>query len=241
MAFNEKDIASAFERIAKGEEGSDTRADLELYLLDKLVANGTDAVVQILNRIPTMGFSSVESDASSLYSRYQSSDEYGPITVDICELEDLTSINISRAEDDAVGAEQYPWHEWFYNLWMSIQKYSDKSEIERLSDAERSTYYIALLEAQVMNGGIGQYLTNTDGQFIDETIDCLNGVGALRTADIVEKAKLLREKGESYDEIWETKKEQLEKLDEDFLAIAEDFGKLVASKYCDDAALWGLE
>ena len=235
MAFNEKEAAGAFERIAKGEEGPETRTDLELYLLDELVANGTDAVVQILHKIPTMGFSFVESDASSSNSRYQSSDEYGPITVNIFEFEDLTSINISRAQDDAVGAEQYPWHEWFYNVWMSIQKLSDKSEIERLSDAERTTYYIALLEAQVMNGGLGQYLSNTDGQFIDETIDCLQVVGALRTADIVAKAKLLREKGESYDEIWVTKKKELERLDEDFLAIAEDLGKLVANKYCDDA------
>lgn len=235
MALNKKEVASVFERIAKGEEGPDTRADLELYLLDELVANGTDAVVQILQKIPAMSFSSVESDASPANSRYQSSDEYGPITVDIFELEDLTSINISWARDYASGAEQYPWHEWFYSVWMSIQKLSDKSEIERLSDAERTTYYIALLEAQVMNGGLGQYLTNTDGQFIDETIDCLRVVGALRTADIVEKAKRLRAKGETYDEIWETKTKQLEKLDEDFLAVAEDLGKLVANKYCDDA------
>jgi hypothetical protein len=236
MAINEKKVASAFERIGKGEEGPETRTDLELYLLDELVANGTDAVVQILRKISTMGFSFVESDASSSNSRYQSSDEYGPITVDIFELEELTSINISRAHDETVGAEQYPWHEWFYNLWMSIQKLSDKSEIERLNDAERTTYYIALLEDQVMNGGLGQYLTNTDGQFIDETIDCLKVVGALKTADIVKKAKLLREKGESYDEIWETKKKQLERLDKDFMEIAEDLGKLVANKYCDDAS-----
>lgn len=235
MTFNEKEVASAFERIAKGKEGPDARTNLELYLLDELIANGTDAVVQILQNIPTMGFSLVESNASSPNSRFQSGDEYGPIAVDIFELEDLTSINISRAQDDAGKSDQYPWHEWFYSLWMSVQKLSDKSEIERLSDAERTTYYIALLEAQVMNGGLGQYLTNTDGQFIDETIDCLTVIGALRTADIVEKAKLLREKGASYDEIWETKARQLERLDEDFLAIAEDLGKLVANKYCDDA------
>jgi len=82
-----------------------------------------------------------------------------------------------------IGQEQYPWHEWFYSVWMSIQELSDKIEIERLSDAKRTTYYIALLEAQVMNGGLGQYLANTGGQFIDETIDCLKVVGALRTAD----------------------------------------------------------
>ena len=64
MAFNEKEAAGAFERIAKGEEGPETRTDLELYLLDELVANGTDAVVQILHKIPTMGFSFVESDDS---------------------------------------------------------------------------------------------------------------------------------------------------------------------------------
>jgi len=46
MAFNDKEVASTFESIAKGEEGPDTRTDLELYLLDELVANGTDAVVQ---------------------------------------------------------------------------------------------------------------------------------------------------------------------------------------------------
>ena len=235
MTLNEKEVASAFECIAKGEEGLDTRADLELYLLDELVANGTDAVAQILLKIPGMGFLLVEADASSPISRYQSSDAYGPIAVNVYELEDLRSISISRAQDDASGAQQYPWHEWFYSLWMSIQKLSDKSEIESLSDAERTTYYIALLEAEVMNGGLGQYLTNTDGQFIDETIDCLKVVGALRTADLVEKAKLLREKGETYDEIWETKTKQLERLDEDFLAIAEDLGKLVANKYCDDA------
>jgi hypothetical protein len=234
MTLNEKEVASTFACIAKGEEGPDTRADLELYLLDELVANGTDAVVQILLNIPTKGFSGIESDVSSPMSTYQSSDEYGPIVVDVHELEDMTSINISRAQDEVSGAQQYPWHEWFYSLWMSIQKLSDKSEIERLSDAERATYYIALLEAEVMNGGLGQYLTNTDGQFIDETIDCLKVVGALKTAEIVEKAKLLREKDETYDEIWETKTKQLERLDEDFLAIAEDLGKLVANKYCDD-------
>ena len=60
-------------------------------------------------------------------------------------------------------------------------------------------------------------------------------VGALRISDIVERAKGLREKGETYDEIWKTKTKQLERLDEEFLAIAEDLGKLVANKYCDDA------
>ena len=235
MALNEKEVASAFERIAKGEEGPDTRADLELYLLDELVANGADAVVQILQKIPTMGFALVESDVSPPNSRYQSSDEYGLVAVDICELEDLASINISRAQEDDGGPEQYPWHEWFYSVWASIQDLSDKTEIERLSDAERAVYYIALFEAQVMNGGLGQYLANTGGQFIDETIDCLTVVGASRTAAIVQKAKGLREKGETYDEIWETKTEQLERLDEELLAIAEDLGKLAADKYCDDA------
>ena len=116
-------------------------------------------------------------------SRYQSSDEHGSVAVDIFELEGLASINISRLQEVKIGQEQYPWHEWFYSVWMSIQELSDKIEIERLSDAKRTTYYIALLEAQVMNGGLGQYLANTGGQFIDETIDCLKVVGALRTAD----------------------------------------------------------
>ncbi|MBT8067772.1 MAG: DMP19 family protein [Gammaproteobacteria bacterium] len=234
MALNEKEVASAFERVAKGEEGPNTRADLELYLLDELIANGADAVAQILQEIPAMAFSLVESDVTPPNSRYQSSDEYGPIAVDICELEDLASINISRMQEDESGPEQYPWHEWFYSVWMSIQTLSDKTEIERLSDAERTVYYIALFEAEVMNGGLGQYLANTDGQFIDETIDCLKVVGALRTADILQKARHLRENGETYDDTWETKKKQLEKLDEEFLAIAEDLGKLVANKYCDD-------
>lgn len=233
MAYNEKNVASVFECIAKGDEGPDTRTDLELYLLDELVANGTDAVAKILLKIPTMGFALVESDASSSNSRYQSSDEYGPIAVDVYELDDLTSINISRAQDDVGGAKQHPWHEWFYSVWMSVQMLSDKSEIERLGDTERTTFYIALLEAQVMNGGLGQYLTNTDGQFIDETIDCLKAAGGLGTAELVESAKRLREKGQTYDEIWETKSEQLERLDERFLAIAEDLGKLVADKYCE--------
>lgn len=235
MALNEKEVASAFECIAKGEEGPPTRADLELYLLDELVANGADAVVQILQKIPAMGFSLVESDVPPPNSRYQSSDKHGSVAVDIFESKNLASINISRVQEDESGPEQYPWHEWFYSVWMSIQELSDKSEIERLSDAERTTYYIALFEAQVMNGGLGQYLANTGGQFIDETIDCLKVVGASRTAGIVQKAKRLREEGETYDEIWETKTKQLEELDEEFLAIAEDLGKLVANKYCDDA------
>ena len=231
MAYNEKNVSSTFECIAKGQEGPDTRTDLELYLLDELVANGTDAVAKILLKIPIMNFALVESNASSSNSRYQSSDAYGPIAVDVYEFEDLTSINISRAQDGIGGPEQHPWHEWFYSVWMSVQMLSDKSEIERLGDAERTTYYIALLEAQVMNGGLGQYLANTDGQFIDETIDCLKAVGAQGTAELVKSAKRLRKKGETYDEIWETKSEQLERLDEKFLAVAEDLGKLVADKY----------
>lgn len=57
-----------------------------------------------------------------------------------------------------------------------------------LSDKERITYLIEILDSQVFNGGFDQYFVNGYGQFVKETIQAFNMIKAYELAKITEIA-----------------------------------------------------
>ncbi|MBL8298288.1 MAG: DMP19 family protein [Rhodanobacteraceae bacterium] len=106
----------------------------------------------------------------------------------------------------------------------------------RLPPATRVAYCIHRLEAEVNNGGLYQFFSNSTGQYVRETIQALIDIGAPKTGDLLARAAeicfpggypsdasqyqtLLAEYGEVA--------ELVEPLDVKFLAYEEPLSKLV--------------
>jgi hypothetical protein len=60
--------------------------------------------------------------------------------------------------------------------------------INHLNDQQKNFYYNQNLEREVNNGGFNQYFFNSSGNFAHETIASLNAIGALKTADLLQRA-----------------------------------------------------
>ena len=231
MSYDAETIARTFELISERTASPQAYADLEHYLIAELTARGADATIQMLQGLPKVKFASVEAGVSSPFSKLVAKFGDRRIVVSIFESDDMVSVDIALEPDSQPEVVTDARHDWFYSSWENLLHISADSEVRRLGDAERSVYFVALLEAEVMNGGLGQYLTNTEGEFVDETIACLNSVGAATTGKILAKAKRLKGSRESYPEIWETKAKGLEQLDDEFMAGEDDLAGLVADKF----------
>jgi hypothetical protein len=62
------------------------------------------------------------------------------------------------------------WFEWHFH---------------RLNEAERNFFCVAVLDAEVCNGGFDQYYFNSPADVVREVIDALRAIGATETAEIV--------------------------------------------------------
>lgn len=102
-----------------------------------------------------------------------------------------------------------------------------------LSEAERVFVCIWQLEAEVNNGGFGQYYTNSAGDLAAEAPGALDAIGARRTAGIVRAANAilptdaLRDRGAREDAIAALSKDAFEDLDNRFLAYEDNLSSLL--------------
>ena len=64
--------------------------------------------------------------------------------------------------------------------------YGDKMDL--LTDPQKNFFYNQNLEREINNGGFNQFYFNSTGDFAHETIKSLKSIGAIKTAEIVEKA-----------------------------------------------------
>ena len=151
------------------------------------------------------------------------------IRVTVYAAEDLTSISLDVEDLGRHVASLDPAQAWFYETWESLLAITDPAVVWRLDEAACAVYLVGLFEAEVMNGGIGQYLANTDGVFLDSTIEHLQLIGAIRSAEILSEAALLGGDERDWDQVWERHAEQLRTLDDRFLAAGEDLAGLTAS------------
>jgi hypothetical protein len=67
-----------------------------------------------------------------------------------------------------------------------------------------------------MNGGLGQYLTNTEGVHLSETVACLERIGANKTRELLMAAAKLGSQAESYIAAWDDEPEAFSRLDDKF-------------------------
>ncbi len=118
-----------------------------------------------------------------------------------------------------------------------VQKKVAAQGYSSLSEAERTIFCVAELEAEVNKGGFHQYFSNVSGDHVLEAIESLRRIGAVQTSRIVEKACMLFPQGrpdpdrgrrQQQLETFELDFEAFEALDSAFLAYREDREKLQA-------------
>lgn len=70
-----------------------------------------------------------------------------------------------------------------------LNKMSNHGEdVELLNDLQKVALFIGNLEREVNNGGFSQFYWNSSGEFAQETVVSLQEIGAVTTANIVQKA-----------------------------------------------------
>ncbi len=182
----------------------------------------------LLRSLPDHTFKRLDDGASAQDASYLSVGSDSPDILVATSLgPHLASVNVAIAVDPP---DPYPHHRAFYEVWESLLGISD-SAVTQLDSKRRAVFLIGLLEAEVMNGGLGQYLTNTDGVYLEDTIQCLASIGAERTRAIVVEAGKLGAAAESYVVAWESKSKDFERLDDEFLASGEDLAGLTAGTF----------
>lgn len=67
-----------------------------------------------------------------------------------------------------------------------LSSYGDK--LEKLTEPEKTFYFIQNLEREVNNGGFNQYFYNSSGDFAHQTIISLRQINAIKTVDILQLA-----------------------------------------------------
>lgn len=228
MTLDPQFLRDALIAVAEGRATPAQSAELEQALLAELMTAGGASVVDALRRLD-IGLELTGDPAAPLLALR--SDAFAPaLLVELYASEDLASVQVRRAPADD-GADEDPRHKWFYAAWEALAGNTDDRGLETLGDADRAVYHVALLEAEIMNGGFGQYLSNTEGRYLADTLDCLERIGATQTRLLLADAIALARPGESWDDVWERCGPALDALDDAFLDGAEDLAALVAERY----------
>jgi len=87
--------------------------------------------------------------------------------VTICLADNVVSVNVALEDMVVQPQEQDPRHTAFYEMWEYLLGIPD-SAVAELEESRRAVFLIGLFEAEVINGGLGQYLANTEGAHLIE-------------------------------------------------------------------------
>ena len=231
MTYGADDVSGDLTRILEGTASFDERARLEHHLLTLLRADGSDAVAALLHALPAHDFRSADDDLTEYEARFVTTEPGSRHLVVATYLApEIVWVNVTVEDASIEPAEPDPRHQAFYEMWESLLGMSD-SEVASLDPTRKAVFLIALLEAEVMNGGLGQYLTNTDGVHLEETVRYLAEIGAQQTRTILLEAAALGAAAESYMAAWESKPDDFERLDSQFMDSGEDLAILTAETF----------
>lgn len=219
-------IVAALEHIRAGNEDVTRVSDLENYLVDLLLSSGTDAVASLLLSLEDMKFSVADAEETTPNTTFRSDHEDNALIVEVFAAEDLAAVSITPEQADV--PQRPRGHQWFYGVWERLIGSSIEDPLSH-AEPDRTVYLIASFEADVMNGGVGQYLSNTDGRFLDETLAALRKVGAAKTAAHLQRAAGLKRRDESWDDLWGRAGDQLSRIDGKLMADDEYLAMMTAT------------
>ncbi len=231
MRLSSEDLNRLLGKIASGEATFDERGDAEMHLAETMMQRGLDAGIAELTGLADFTFTESGQREQSGDRLFVAAAGEGRLTVELGHSEHFTTVIVRF--DDGTGSEESssdPRHDWFYDTWTRLIG-EDCPDYRKLDEPDRTVALVAQLEADIMNGGIGQYLANTDGQYLAELPVVLDDVGAEHARDIVNAASALRTSETSWEEVWETRSDQFEALDDQFLDSGEDLAGLVADYF----------
>ncbi len=219
------------ESVARGTASFQVRADLEHHLLTLLKRSGIEGVSAFLRSLPRFDFE-VLGESSEDEARFASSIGFANRRLVVATVSGPHHLSVDvTVEDDApseIPAD--PRHKSFYDTWESLVGVSD-DDVAQLDPRRRAVFYVGLLEAEVMNGGFGQYLSNTQGVHVAATLRCLGEIGATKTASLLERAAELGATEDSFADAWAERAETFNQLDDEFLASGEDLAGLAADTF----------
>ncbi len=231
MRYGPQEAARDLTRIRDGTASFEDRARLEHGLLRRLQEYGNKGVANLLREMDDHEFARSDSSDSSTKVIYTSPSSDRPrLVVTTYVGLHSASVNVTLDADSSPESEPDPRHEAFYAIWEAVLE-TAPSQLDDLDPEQRAVFLIGLLEAEVMNGGLGQYLANTEGAYLQDTVSYLQSVGAEKTRDIVVRAVELGATSESYAAAWDDKAEEYSQLDTEFLDSGEDLAALTADKF----------
>lgn len=233
MRYSPEEVSRDLTLVGEGSASFEVRARLENHLLSLLREQGHEALATFLCSLPGHTFRSVGESGSAPEARFVSAGS-GPVCIVVTAYlgPHSASVNVVAEEESTEPLAPDPRHQAFYAIWEKLLGIQD-SAVAKLEPERNAVFLVALLEAEVMNGGLGQYLANTDGVYIEDTVECLAKIGAEKTRAILIKAGELGAKAESFTAAWESYARDFERLDEHFLESGEDLAGLTVAVFID--------
>ena len=216
-----------------GTASGDDETSVDFFLLDLLRTAGSQGVTDLLRGFPPEDFGTITvSGSGSEVLHTVSREDRPPLSVATCADPDMRWVNVTVESVATSPVLEDPRHQAFYTIWESFIE-DGSSEAREYDTGERAVFLIALLESEVMNGGLGQYLTNTEGVHLSETVACLERIGANKTRELLMAAAKLGSQAESYVAAWDDEPEAFSRLDDKFYESGEDLAGLTADEFLE--------
>ena len=231
MEYGVKDCLSDLMRIWDSTASDDDETSLNFFLLSVIQDKGSKGLVALIQSLDKTQLGEVEITESGAEVVIKiTRPGFDPLVVKAGDDDTSPWIDV-RIESDAMPiAYEDPRHAAFYSIWERFV-YGELGFTESGHSAENAVYLVATLESQVMNGGFGQYLTNTDGLHLRETFACLERIGAIKTHALLTAAVELASGFDTYVAAWDEKSDRYSCLDGEFYEAAEDLAGLTADAF----------
>jgi hypothetical protein len=228
MNYTSQDCIRDLEVVWLGTASADQQASLDFFILDLLRSTGSAGLAEILLGEAGAGLGSLVTSGTDMETLFTISNEgRAPLSIMTCADPDMLSVHVFMDSPVSSPADANPRHAAFYGIWERLIKTGD-AEAACSDERERAVFLIALLESEVMNGGFGQYLTNTEGVHLDDTLECLQRIGAMQTHRYLCTAVATAAGCDSYEAAWDDESARYQELDEQFMDCGEDLAGLTA-------------
>ena len=231
MEYGVRDCLRDLMRIRDSTASEDDETSLTFFLLSIIQDKGLHGVTALIQELDQTQLGEVEvrekrAEVIIKINRLG----YRPLVVKAGDDDISPWVEVQIESDASSTTPEKPRHVLFYSIWERFV-HGELNYTEVCTAKENAVYLIATLESQVMNGGFGQYLTNTEGLYLPETLECLEKIGALKTHALLVTAVELANGFDSYVLAWDEKSEEYSCLDDKFYEAAEDLAGLTADAF----------
>lgn len=232
---HERFTPAAAKEMAAVEPGtwSQLRADFESWLLSLLQTGGLEELRQGVSRLNGLGFSFREESVSDAELTFTAPlpGTQSAIRITGYSTPAFASADVRVLMPAPPPTPPDPRHERFYALYEGLWDLATH-QVAGLDPLRRAVFLVGRLEAELNNGGIGQYLANKGEGHLTATLGVLRQIAAPQTLRVCEAAvRLMEERAVAADEAWDALTLELAELDEAFFQAGEDLSGAVIDAF----------